>query len=888
MHVDAIPIPAATQTASTATMPPSSASFSATLASSMSSSAPEHSTPEPAKGQSAAAETTSKSASKSGANFGTKSGLPLLSKFDPNIDSKSSSNTAPNRGAKAKLSLRSLVLKSESAGEPGTKSEAKAAVDSTTVPGITPSLPSSLLVTANAPLLATLLTAPPATPLVTLPTTSPTASKTTPAPALADPHSNQQQLASDQQPLARQLTANRASVTASPPLPIRQPGGVPAQIAVPGVLLSSNMADALYPHDRRDKNPQGQTSTSAVPLAAISRAAALPISNSTTPLDAALRASSGVAEAAMNSPVTAEAILKSPELPSPAGQAASGVAHSFSNVPTQSPTAPTQFSTPPASASPAPTGLVSSAPISPATVLLTPVPMPALPATTQAELPTAPVSISPATTASPMPTSVGSQFHARIPTSAAIFALDKTQTVQSPTVPAAPLTPAPPVPVTLLAKAMPSPLSGNSSDQSAPSAPVSGFATLDTVPSQVLRSDATTTAAPQAASASEAGFAIAPNLTNIITNNTANHIPNNNAPLFTPNLTPNSKALAPAPVSIASTPIAPTKHDAPISGKSGVSVQPGPAAAPQTAATAAAKTVSAPETGFVIADDRATNVANDVRNNAPSFTSNLTPNSNVPAPTPVTPAPIAATTNDASRNAKPGISVQPASAATPQTAAADKKASAAVQGNVQPQATPSHDVPSAALDSGNNSSATPAPAPPASAPPPQVRSDAAPELPKTHHMLDSAPPTPTAPPVPIAPGSAADLQMNAQMQVGIRTDAFGAVQIHTVVQQSQVGITIHGDRDLARWFSSEVPSLESGLNHQHLNLTAVDFDNGRSGVQTATSFQHGQPRQHFSETPGSQSAVSPEQDPAPEPATISILPSDLTAGPAKTRVSIHV
>ncbi len=155
-------------------------------------------------------------------------------------------------------------------------------------------------------------------------------------------------------------------------------------------------------------------------------------------------------------------------------------------------------------------------------------------------------------------------------------------------------------------------------------------------------------------------------------------------------------------------------------------------------------------------------------------------------------------------------------------------------------------------------------------------------------MLDSAPPAPLNPPVaPSAPDPGADAQMNAQMHVGVRTDAFGAVEIHTVVQQSQVGITVHADRDIARWFSSEVPGLESGLNKSHLNLTAVDFDNGRSGVQTATSFQHGQPRQSLSQTPGSPYAASQDQDTASEPATVDILPSDLSVGPALTRVSIH-
>jgi hypothetical protein len=167
-------------------------------------------------------------------------------------------------------------------------------------------------------------------------------------------------------------------------------------------------------------------------------------------------------------------------------------------------------------------------------------------------------------------------------------------------------------------------------------------------------------------------------------------------------------------------------------------------------------------------------------------------------------------------------------------------------------------------------------------------------------MLDSAPPV--LPPARIAPGSAADLQttaqMNAQMHLGVRTDAFGAVEIHTVVQQSQVGITVHGDRDLARWFSSEVSSLESGLNKNHLNLTAVDFDHGRSGVQTATSFQQGQPRHSFSQTSFSQTTdsqsaalpdpASPEPDMASESAATGILPSGPSAGSGQTHVSILV
>jgi hypothetical protein len=307
--------------------------------------------------------------------------------------------------------------------------------------------------------------------------------------------------------------------------------------------------------------------------------------------------------------------------------------------------------------------------------------------------------------------------------------------------------------------------------------------------------------------------------------------------------------------------------------------------------------------GQALSDDATTTAAaqNIFGNNVSSLHSNSAPNSAAPAPTAASTAASIATTSDAPGNGKPGVSAQSAPAAAPKTTAADeksdKKSSAAVQSTATPShdATwhdaPSHDAPvhdvSATLASGKDSSAMlTAPAPPASAPAPQGAPNAASELPKTHQMLDSAPPAPSTPPT--APDPAAAAQMNAQMHVGIRTEAFGAVEIHTVVQQSQVGIAVHADHDIAHWFSSEIPGLESGLNKNHLNLTAVDFDSGSSGVQTATSFQQGQPQQHFSEAPGSQSAALPDRDTASESAAADILPSDLSVGPAKTHVSIHV
>jgi len=171
-------------------------------------------------------------------------------------------------------------------------------------------------------------------------------------------------------------------------------------------------------------------------------------------------------------------------------------------------------------------------------------------------------------------------------------------------------------------------------------------------------------------------------------------------------------------------------------------------------------------------------------------------------------------------------------------------------------------------------------------------SGSASELPKTHQMLDSGVPLPASPPAAaVIPGSPADLQrtaqVNAEMHVGMHTDGFGTVEIHSVVQQSQVGISIHSDRDLSRWFNSEVPSLETGLNQHHLNLTAVVIDGSRSSLQTAMGFQQGSPRQNFSQLPTTP-MPSGELTESTESSAPETLSPDLLTGAIGARVSILV
>ena len=299
-------------------------------------------------------------------------------------------------------------------------------------------------------------------------------------------------------------------------------------------------------------------------------------------------------------------------------------------------------------------------------------------------------------------------------------------------------------------------------------------------------------------------------------------------------------------------------------------------------------------------DNTATNnptnrTTNNVSNSVQSLTSDLTaPNHTANSDAS---APVVATMNEEA--AKPAASAESFTAAASRLTAVDKKPAALELNATLPPGGSSNPVSTSASTAQTAAAALPPsvnPSPaviaaPLSAPPSPtpVNSGPAPALPQTHQMLDSPQPARSDPTA--LPGDAhADAQTAAQMHVGLRTDAFGAVEIHTVVQQSQIGITVHSDRDISRWFSSELPGLESGLNNSHLNLTAVNFDHGRSGVQAETGFQQGQPRQQYSQTPSSPftppSGSSLAEPETTELATPDILPTDLSAGRGQIRVSI--
>jgi hypothetical protein len=145
-----------------------------------------------------------------------------------------------------------------------------------------------------------------------------------------------------------------------------------------------------------------------------------------------------------------------------------------------------------------------------------------------------------------------------------------------------------------------------------------------------------------------------------------------------------------------------------------------------------------------------------------------------------------------------------------------------------------------------------------------------------------SPPTtiPTTSPVETARLVAGVAQ--SEMHIGLHTEAFGSVEVHTLVRDSQVGLTVGSERgDLRSFLAPEVSGLQTAFRQQDLRFDNIRFLETSSG--TTAGFSGGsdsQPRsssQQHSSSVGVFSIHSPPEDPA-----------DLDGGAGfRTRLNVH-
>jgi hypothetical protein len=126
-------------------------------------------------------------------------------------------------------------------------------------------------------------------------------------------------------------------------------------------------------------------------------------------------------------------------------------------------------------------------------------------------------------------------------------------------------------------------------------------------------------------------------------------------------------------------------------------------------------------------------------------------------------------------------------------------------------------------------------------------------------QLLAASPTPAMPmvgPVEVARMVAGVAQ--SEMHIGLRTQAFGSVEVHTVVRDSQVGLSVGSERgDLRTFLATEVSGLQTTFRQQDLRFdnirfletsagTTAGFSGGADSQPRSSSQQHSSPVGVFS------------------------------------------
>jgi hypothetical protein len=122
----------------------------------------------------------------------------------------------------------------------------------------------------------------------------------------------------------------------------------------------------------------------------------------------------------------------------------------------------------------------------------------------------------------------------------------------------------------------------------------------------------------------------------------------------------------------------------------------------------------------------------------------------------------------------------------------------------------------------------------------------------------------------------------SEMHIGLRTQAFGSVEVHTVVRDSQVGLTVGSERgDLRTFLATEVSGLQTTFRQHDLRFDNIRFLETAAG--TTAGFSGGadsQPRsstQQHSSAAGLFSIHGPPENPTEV---------DISTG-LRTRLNVH-
>jgi len=84
----------------------------------------------------------------------------------------------------------------------------------------------------------------------------------------------------------------------------------------------------------------------------------------------------------------------------------------------------------------------------------------------------------------------------------------------------------------------------------------------------------------------------------------------------------------------------------------------------------------------------------------------------------------------------------------------------------------------------------------------------------------------------------------SEMRIGMNTNAFGSVEVRTVVHAGDVGVLIGSEKgDLRSLLANELPAIANTLQQQNLRLNQVNFHQSFAFSNPMSSGGDSQPRQ---------------------------------------------
>ena len=155
--------------------------------------------------------------------------------------------------------------------------------------------------------------------------------------------------------------------------------------------------------------------------------------------------------------------------------------------------------------------------------------------------------------------------------------------------------------------------------------------------------------------------------------------------------------------------------------------------------------------------------------------------------------------------------------------------------------------------------------------------------PATGNSSAGTPDAPGLPPSGVQSARLLERAGQAEMHIGINTEGFGRVEVHTVLRDSQVGLTIGSERgELRSLVASDVASLQSGLHQQDIYLKDIRFI--ESSLGTGMNFTSGGGSADQQSPPHRSQAASL---PTPEPKLTEPKGSELLSAVAGTTLNLH-